>query len=115
MDFIEAIVSLLLQHFYTVSFIAGMLGEEAVLFLTFLASQNTMRLKIILFLAPLGIWIVDIAYFYLGRLGLMKKIGEKIQNVEYKKGVLPWLVRFGSKHPLCALIITKFVYGTELA
>ena len=114
MNLIEVIINSLLSHFYIVSFVSGFFGEEAILFLTFLANTQTVHLKTILLLAPLGVFAVDIIYFSLGKYGLIKKVGERVQNLEGKRGILPWIIRFSIKHPLSALIMTKFIYGTRI-
>lgn len=114
MNITEAIIISLMNHFYLVSFVTGLLNEEAVLFLTIIASRNDMHLQIILLLAPLGLICIDVIYAYVGRLSWPKKIGEKIGNIGEQKGLMPKLIRLSHRHPLLALIFTKFVYGTRM-
>ena len=114
MEIIEQIIRMFIAHFYLISFISGFFGEEAILFLTFLASENTLHLQIILILAPLGLLFMDTLYFYLGRFKLSKKVSEELHTIGKAKGVLPWIIRFSGRHSLLALIITKFIYGTRI-
>lgn len=113
MELIELIVTRLFEHFYTVSFLSGFFGEEAVLFLTFLASQSMERGEIIFLLAPLGILCVDLIYFTIGRLGWAKKSDGKA-IIKQKKNP-SWVSKLAEKSTFLTLAVTKFVFGTRVA
>lgn len=113
MAIIEFIIESLLSHYYLVSFIAGILGEEAVLFLTILQSINGVRLEVVLLFAPVGLLIIDIFYYLVGQVRFLKKISDEIKKIEVHKGILPRIIRFSNKRPLFAMMITKFIYGTR--
>ena len=114
MAIIETIISSMLGHFYIVSFLSGIFGEEAVLFLTFLASQNFMNIESIFILAPLGILCMDILYFSIGKTELLHKIAKKISLLSDKMKIAGWAARFGDKSPFTALTFTKFIFGTRM-
>lgn len=114
MEIIELIILRLFEHFYTVSFLSGFFGEEAVLFLTFLASQSMERGEIIFMLAPLGILCIDIIYFTIGRFGWAKK--SKKKSILNKQAENPsWVSKLAEKSTFLTLAITKFVFGTRVA
>lgn len=113
MAIIEFIIESLINHYFLVSIVAGFLGEEAVLFLTFLQSVSGIRLEVILLFAPIGLILIDLIYYLLGRIKFLKKITDEIKNIEMQKGVLPRIIRFSNRRPLFAMIITKFIYGTR--
>lgn len=114
MGIAEAIIPALLGQFYIVSLVAGILGEEATLLLAFLASKNMMHLWVLMFVAPFGLLIGDILYFYLGKIKTFKKMGDKIHDKHMEDGIAGKIVRFGKKYPIIALILSKFIYGTRI-
>ena len=113
MEFVQAIMGSLLSHTYLASIVAGLLGEEAVLFLTILQSVNGVNLWILLLLAPIGLWLIDIGYYSIGQIGILSRAGSEIKKIEEHGGILPKIIRFSNKRPLFAMIITKFIYGTR--
>lgn len=113
MEIVRPIIEMLVTYTYIVPIVAGILGEEAVLFLTFLQSIGGVRLELIMILSPLGLFLVDIIYYAMGKFKVLKSIFDKIKNLEERKGVLPRIIRFSNKRPLFAMIITKFIYGTR--
>lgn len=114
MHVIEPFVRAFVDHIYIVSFLVGLLNEEAVLFLTILVSKSATHLQVIMIVAPIGLLCIDIVYSYLGRFIWMRRVSEKIHNAGEKQGILPKLIRFSHKHPLLALIVTKFIYGARI-
>jgi membrane protein DedA with SNARE-associated domain len=114
MTFIEGIVINLIAHFYIVSFISGLIGEEAVLFLTFLASHSMMHVKIMFVLAPLGILLIDIIYFSIGRTKLFRKLREKLIFHRYLR-IPKFVVEFEHKRTFLTLVLTKFILSTRVA
>ena len=114
MEFIEAIITNLIVHFWTVSFISGLIGEEAVLFLTFLASHSMMHVKIMFVLAPLGIVLMDIIYFSIGRTKLFKKLREILIFHRYLR-IPKFVVGFEHKYTFLTLALTKFILSTRVA
>lgn len=115
MTVIEAIISNFIAHFYIVSFISGFLGEEAILFLTFLASQSAMHAKIVFVLAPLGLLLMDIVYFSIGRTGFFGLIKSKRQYVKQHSRIPQKIANLDKKHTFLALLITKFIFSTRIA
>ncbi len=114
MIFIEGIITNLIVHFYTISFISGLIGEETVLFLTFLASHSMMHVKIMFVLAPLGIILIDIIYFSIGRTKLLKKLREKLIFHRYLR-IPKFVVEFEHKRTFLTLAMTKFILSTRVA
>jgi membrane protein DedA with SNARE-associated domain len=114
MTFIEGIIINFIAHFWTVSFISGLIGEEAVLFLTFLASHSMMHVKIIFVLAPLGIILMDIIYFSIGRTKLLKKLRERLIFNRYLR-IPKFIVEFEHKYTFLTLAMTKFILSTRVA
>ncbi len=113
MSFTEVIIESLLSHTYIVAVVAGLMGQEAVLFLTFLQSINGVSLGVLLIVAPLGFLVIGICYYAIGQIKFLKPLGDYIKSVEKHQGLLPMIIGFSNKHPLFALIITKYVYGTR--
>lgn len=113
MIFAEVIVSIFVNHFYTASFLSGLLGEEVVLFLTFMASHSLMHVKMVFVLAPLGLILMDIVYFSIGRIGV-KKLSQKLVFLRRYATIPHIIVGFEKKRPLLALIFTKFVFSTRI-
>jgi membrane protein DedA with SNARE-associated domain len=113
MTFAEVIVSIFTTHFYTASFLSGLIGEDVVLFLTFMASHSLMHVRIVFLLAPLGLIIMDTIYFSMGRIGV-RKISEKWAFLKRYAKIPHVVVKFEKKRPLLALIFTKFVFSTRI-
>jgi membrane protein DedA with SNARE-associated domain len=111
MAFAEVIVNLFVVHFYTASFVSGLFGEEAVLFLTFLASHSLMHIKIMFLLAPLGILIMDTIYFSIGRTHLLHWLKRRFKKLK----ISPTLVSLDKRYHLPTLILTKFIFSTRIA
>ena len=114
MEFIEVIITSLIAHFYTVSFISGLFGEEAVLFLTFLASHSMMHVRIMFILAPLGIVMMDIIYFSIGRTKLFRKLREILIFHRYLR-IPKFIVGFEHKRTFLTLALTKLILSTRVA
>jgi membrane protein DedA with SNARE-associated domain len=114
MTFIEGIVINLFAHFWTVSFISGLIGEETVLFLTFLASHSMMHVRIVFVLAPLGILLMDLIYFSIGRTKLLRKLRKKLIFHRYMR-IPKFIVEFEHKYTFLTLAMTKFILSTRIA
>ncbi len=111
MVFAEVIVSIFGAHFYLASFISGLCGEEIVLFLTFLASHSMMHVKILFVLAPLGILIMDMVYFSIGKTHLLNRIKRKFKKMRISQT----LIKFDNRYHLPTLVLTKFIFSTRIA
>ena len=107
---------LLLHHnqFFS-SILAGLIGEEAVLFLAFLSgSEHIIPIWIIFISSIVGIILMDHLWYFIGKYELIQNFwnSKKIEDKYYHfsnsvKGLI-------SGKYLAKLIISKFIYGTRI-
>lgn len=89
-------------------------GEEVILILAFLSAQGVLPLWVVFVFVPMGTFICDAFFFFLGKTKLINRIKEwKHFSRHYEKVDAHVGKLTGDKH-LLALFYTKFIYGTRI-
>ena len=113
-EVLRNILDVLMSHNYIISFAAGLITEELVLFLAILSGKGGIPFWAVFFFGILGALCIDIVYFILARTKFITYL-RKIRLVSKSFGKMPKFVRnFGEKNKLANLIVSKFIYGTRM-
>lgn len=89
-------------------------GEETILILAFLSSQGVLPLWIVLVFVPIGTFITDVLFFFLGKTKTINKLHKwRYFSNKYKK-TDELVGRLTRENHLLILFYTKFIYGTRI-
>ncbi|MBX4212249.1 VTT domain-containing protein [Candidatus Pacearchaeota archaeon] len=114
MAFIDYLVSNVQSHSHLVSLVASIfIGEEAMLFLAFLAGEGIIPLWQVFFYSIVGIAFADSIIFWLGRAHLVDFLKRKVNVDRYKKAI-NFIHKTAGKSEVLSLTLSKFVYGSRM-
>lgn len=111
MLFLKELLALFAIHVYSISFITGILNEEAVLFLIILAGQGDASFWAVAFFGFLGMMFHDTLFFFLGRSNLIKRLGERLGKSPSNQRLMYFVEKIGRKNTFLMLTIARFLYG----
>jgi len=111
----EIISGYLSQYPILASLLIGIFtGEEVILILAFLSSQGVLPLWIVFVFVPIGTFITDIFFFFIGKTKLINKIKDwKHFSKGYSK-TDKFVGKLTKEKHILALFYTKFIYGTRI-
>lgn len=90
-------------------------GEEVILILAFLSAQGILPLWVVFVFVPIGTFITDIFFFFIGKTKSVNKIKEwKYFSNSYKK-IDTHIGKLTKEKHIFVLFYTKFIYGTRIA
>ena len=114
MSWFESIAINLLVHPFLLSFIsATVLGEEAIIFLSFLAGENLIHLWIVLIFGVLGLITFDnLLYFIIKRFKIGSRFERKFKDKHRHR--VGFINSIGKDKPFLLLMACKFIYGTRI-
>ena len=113
-EVLRNVLEILINHNYILSFAAGLITEELVLFLAILSGKGGIPFWAVFFFGLLGALCIDTLYFIIARTKFITYL-RKIKFVSKSFRKMPKFVRnFGDKNNLGNLIISKFIYGTRM-
>lgn len=110
MNIINELLLLMHSHLYLVSFLFGVLSEEALLLLAIFAGQSRDSLLVVFIFGFLGIITHDLIFFFISKTNIIRKTGKKIKE----ENLFSFVSKIGEKKKFIALIVSKFIYGTRV-
>ena len=115
-DILKIILEYISQYPILSSLLVGIFtGEEVILVLAFLSAQGVLPLWVVFVFVPLGTFICDAFFFFLGRTKFVNRIKEwKHFSKGYEK-VDANVGRLTKDRHIFTLFYTKFIYGTRIA
>lgn len=114
MNYVYTAVLFLKYYPILSAFIAGLIGEELIIFLAFLSGQGIISFWIVLVYGLLAIICVDSFLFFLGRWKMLHKIA--INKTRYFKynNFMESIKKITHNNVIVSLFLTKFVYGPRM-
>lgn len=103
------------SNIFLLSFLAGIAGEEFVLFLAILAGNGEMPLVLVILGGVLGTIFVDQIYFFIGRSKFIRQLDNNGAISKRVKFLPEFIRKFGEKNMTLGIFVTKFIYGTRAA
>ena len=98
-------------HVYSISFLTGILNEEAVLFLIILAGQGDAPFWAVAFFGFLGMMFHDTLVFFIGTTNMMSRFGERLARSPNNQGLITFVERIGRNNLFLMLTLARFIYG----
>ena len=110
--FEEAARSVLAHPVALTLLVSFVFGEEAIIFLSFLAGQGLISLWLVMILGFFGLFLFDNLLLFILTSRLGKKMGK--DYLRKKIDLMPFVKKIGKDKPLLLLMASKFVYGTRI-
>lgn len=112
MALIELVSQSISNYLLLLSFLAGLIaGEETVILVSLLATQNGISLWLVWILASLGFIVADLFFFIIGRLKIFKRLGNYFKTKANTDQLNEIIEKYQNKSLFLFLIIIKSVYG----
>src|SRR3989344_4599685 len=112
-DIKEFMVSLIAQP-ALISIIAGIFGEDYILFLMILSGTGIISFWKVVVFGFVGVLLHDTVVYLAGRYGFVDKfILRKKRKVRHKKKK-DWILGLGKGGYILPMVISKFIYGTRV-
>jgi len=112
-DIKELMLSLLGQP-VLISLIAGVFGEDYILFLMIFSGTGVVPFWKVVVFGFVGVLLHDTVVYLAGRYGFVEKfITGKKNKVRHKKKK-EWVLGFGHGNYVLPMVISKFIYGTRV-
>jgi len=113
MSLLEEVARSLFAHPVALTLLVSFIfGEEAIIFLSFLAGQELISFWLVLILGFFGMFLFDNLLLFVLTSRLGKKIGK--DYLKKKIDLVPFAKKIGMNRPLLLLMTSKFVYGTRI-
>ncbi|HLC32123.1 MAG TPA: hypothetical protein VJK51_05640 [Candidatus Nanoarchaeia archaeon] len=114
MGVLSSLLGMLFAHSFLVSYVAGLLGEELLLFLAVLSGQGAFSFWIVFFFGFLGVLTHDTLFYFLGKTRVIHAAGKNISTGRSGKALARFFKRFSPRHYFVPLLISKFFYGIRV-
>ena len=115
MELFKELMLVLLAYEPLVSFVAGLLNEDLLFFLAFLAGEGSLNLGIVFVLGFFGIMAHDIILYLIVRLPACQSFVKRWNPGKRHQGIVRFIQTIGRNGYLIPLMISKFIYGTRVA
>ena len=103
------------QYPILTSFLIGIFtGEEVILILAFLSAQGVLPLWVVLVFVPLGTFLCDTFFFFIGKTRIVNRLKEWKHFSRNYKRVDEHVGKLTRERHILTLFYTKFIYGTRI-
>lgn len=114
-EYIKGLIILLLPYSSLLSFIAGFITEDALLFIALLSGSGLISLYNVMIFGFIGILVHDYIAYLIARSKTAGYLKKKLRLFEKPNRFNKFIRGLGKNGYLAPLIISKFVYGTRVA
>ncbi|MEK6889259.1 MAG: hypothetical protein AABW80_04095 [Nanoarchaeota archaeon] len=109
----ELLLSLIAQP-VLISIIAGVFGEDYVLFLMILSGTGIISFWKVVIFGYIGVVLHDTVVYLAGRSEMFGKLFAKREEKAKKKKKNKWLMRLGQGGYILPMALSKFIFGTRV-
>jgi membrane protein DedA with SNARE-associated domain len=115
MGIVDFILSLLSSYPEICSYLVGVfLGEETIMFLSFLSSQGYLPILTVFIFSTLGTFTSDLFFFSISKIRYFQNLEKESSLYRQYQKIDTLVGRLTKENHLLILFYTKFIYGTRI-